>query len=138
MQINTRSWHYRIINVLDFNHPRNLCPYCWKVLWSCFMVGAVIPVVAVVVVAAVTSPFWFWLQPYMGITVLGVTFGLLEAVILTAILRAVVRDRREDERREGTRAQLVTREPGLFWLWIKARHEDVCPLLQFVSKSNEN
>ncbi len=134
MKVSTKSWHYRVIDLLDFCHPHNLCGYCWMTLWALFVLVVVWPIGIALATALVTSPFWFWLAPVYELSILGICVGLMEAALLLGILRAVILDRRYEERRSGTRAKLVIKEPSLFYTWIKAKHDKVCPLIQFESE----
>ena len=134
MQINTKSWHYRIQDFLDFYQPNNLCGYCWMVLWSLFVLVVLLPLVIVVGGAIVTSPFWVWATPFFELSLVSFIIGATEVVVLLIILRSIILDRWDDERYAGTRAELVIREPSLFGAWIRAKHDKVCPILNFVKK----
>lgn len=132
MQINTKSWHYRIQDFLDFCQPNNLCTYCWMVLWSLFVLVVLWPLAIGVGGALLTSPLWAWLTPVFELTLVAFVIGIIEVGALLFILRAVIIDRRAAERFAGTRAKLVIKEPSLFGAWISAKHDKVCPILNFV------
>ncbi len=127
MKVSSNSWHYRLIDWLDFDHCRNLCAYFWEVVWCVFLVGAVFPVVGLICIALFTMPFWhMFSQNYLIVGVIIV--GTIEVIGLTCLLYTVVKDRRENEIYEGKRKRP---EPSLAHLWIKAKHDKICPLIEF-------
>ena len=131
MQVSTSSWHYRLINFLDFDHPDNLCAYCWKTLFAIFFVGAMWPVAIAGGVFVVTMPFWHMFNPQFVVTVLAGLIATAEIIGLLILLYNLVKSRHEDEIYEGKRERP---EPSLAFAWVKAQHDKVCPLIRFESE----
>ena len=130
MQVSTHSWHYRLIDWLDFNHPNNLCAYCWKTVWSIFVAGAAFPVAVIGGVILVTMPIWhMFFDRYLVDAAAFV--AVIEILGLLILLYNLVSDRRKDEIYAGERE---CPEPSLAYVWIKAQHDKVCPLIRFVSE----
>lgn len=130
MKISTKSWHYRLIDRFDFNHPENLCAYFWKTVWACVF-AAVLALGAVMLAWIVTAPIWhlFFNAPE-GIA--GAGAGI-DAAALSIALAVLVTERRKREREDQERRGEIkpTRPPSLLRLWLRAKHEKVCPMLEF-------
>lgn len=134
MKVSKKSWHYRWMNRIGFSHPDNLCAYFWKTVWS----GLVFPVAAVAAMLGVvllTIPFWAWFFPdILDIQVLAMLVGVMEIIGLSIALYIQVTDRWQKEKwlaqDDGT---WVARKPGLLAAWLKARHDQVCPYLDFTN-----
>jgi len=132
INISKQSWHYRWMKKIGFRHPSNLCAYFWKTVWS----GLVFPVAAFAAFAAIvllTVPFWAWFFPNnIDVQVMSILVGLMEIGGLSAALYTRVMERRQLEKwRSIDRGTYVVKKPSLFSLWLKARHEQVCPFLEF-------
>ena len=127
MKISTDSWHYRLIDVLDFDHPDNLCAYFWKVvgsalaipLFTAFILGGIV---------IVLMPLWWWLLAKPVALVAVIVIGAGEIVGLTAMLREAVQERHSEEIRAGERERPT---PSLFSEWISAKHRKICPLIDY-------
>ena len=130
MEVSTKSWHYRLIDWLEFNHPGNVCAYFWKTTWSIFLAGVCLPIIVVAGAFVVTMPFWHMFSPkYLVVAV--VLVGTVEIIGLSILLYNIVGWRHEDEIYAGTRK---LSEPSVAYQWAKAQHDKVCPLIRFVSE----
>ena len=135
MKVSTKSWHYRVIDILDFCHPYNLCGYCWMTLWSLFIVAVVWPLAVVMGAFLVTMPIWhMFVNQDIAVTLIAGVIATVEIIALLFILRAIVSDRHAEEIYAGERDRPEPREPSLFYAWIKAQHDKVCPLIRFESE----
>jgi len=79
----------------------------------------------------VTLPVWHIFADEFIFTVLAVLIGLIEIIALLVALRTMIRDRWEEEIRLGERENPPPREPSLLYLWFKAQHDKVCPLIKY-------
>ena len=115
MKISTDSWHYRLIDFLNWDHADNLCLYFWESVFAIFVATVALPLLAIASLFIVTLPLLHMF--YSGYWLPGVIIvGMLEVIGLFMFLYVVVKDKPE---------------PSLAWLWIKAKHDKVCPLLDF-------
>ena len=130
MNINKSSWHYRLLDRLDMINWRgeNLCPYFWKVV----IATVLLPAIALALLWTVTLPLWglFFGAPLVLIVVV----GLADIAGLIWLLVVLVSERQDEEIRVGSREAPVNlyKAPSLFRLWLRARHRQVCPLIDFV------
>ena len=132
MQVSTHSWHYKLIDFLDFFHPHNLCGYCWMTVWSIFVVAVIWPIGVVLGVFVVTMPIWhMFVNQDIAVTLIAGAIATAEIIALLLLLRAIVLDRHDEEICAGERDRPKSREPSLFYAWIKAQHDKVCPLIKF-------
>jgi len=121
MNISKKSWHYRILNFLDFiGSHESLCKYFWKVV----VVLVIAPPLALI---------------FLLVIAVAILVGSIEIFILALALTSIIQDRYRDERWAGTRpypteTPYVRKEPSLFRAWITAQHRKVCPLIDFVDK----
>lgn len=134
MNISKSSWHYRLLNALDFIKWRNqsLCGYFWKVVGT-ITIG---PFMASSLLWIATMPLW-WIFTDAPLFPLVFVIGGLEIFALSYVLAMLVVDRHDEEIIAGTRERPVyqpPREPSLFAAWLKAKHRKVCPLIDFVAE----
>ena len=134
MNISKSTWHYRLLSKMDMLNnygTESLCPYFWKMVFATIIA----PVILLGLLFLTTIPLWW---SFSGVPVsLAIIIGVAEIVGLFSLLVALVRDRYEEEIRAGTRQEPVVRvytskPPSLFRLWLKAKHRQVCPLIDFV------
>ena len=129
MKISTDSWHYRLIDWCDFDHPNNLCAYFWKTMFAVIGTPIFFLAVALIVVvggAMALLPFWWtFIESPFPLVVL---VGLAEIIGLMWLLGQLIQDRREEEIYSGERERPT---PSLFAEWIRAKHRKICPLLKF-------
>jgi len=136
MNISKKSWHYRILNFLDFiGSHESLCKYFWKVV----VVLVIAPPLALIFLLVVTIPLHWSFDPNPGAIAVAILVGSIEIFILALALTSIIQDRYRDERWAGTRpypteTPYVRKEPSLFRAWITAQHRKVCPLIDFVDK----
>jgi len=133
MNISKESWHYRLLKGIDLlKSPiygaESLCPYFWKVVFA----AVVLPVIALAVAWIGTMPLWWWLLPDMPLGLV-IFIGLSEIAALLFILKTLVELRHMDEVTAGTREAPEVKE-SLLKAWLKAKHRQVCPLIDFVGE----
>lgn len=149
MQINTNSWHYKLVTMNGAESaPRSLCPYFWKGVWHTFLL--------VIAIGGITLAGWgigvntaIWLFAKCGVVlssaaaiIPGVIVGwlILAAVFGTifcigyGIYKVISRRKEKKEaaeweaRKNGT---YVPPQPNIIIAFIKARKEKFCPTLEF-------
>ena len=149
MQINTNSWHYKLVTMNGAESaPRSLCPYFWKGVWHVFLL--------VLAIGGITLAGWgigvdaaAWLFAKCGVVlssaaaiIPGVIVGwlILAAIFGTIFLIGygiykVISQRKEkkeaaewEARKNGT---YVPPQPNIIIAFIKARKEKFCPTLEF-------
>jgi len=134
MKISRDAWHYRLMDQFNFYHPRNLCQYFWMTVW-CLLVGLGIFFFGLMIVFLAIIPLWWWSEPTAPLGLL-VAVGVIEISLLSVLLGNVVIERHEREIENGTRREPeiklhVQKEPSLLRLWLRAKHEKICPLIEF-------
>lgn len=144
MIINKNSWHYKValMGTVSSDIPRSLCPYFWLVVFKCFMLFAGF--------SALTMLSWTigvdiatWLFAQIDITLTnwtaalpGILIGatLISSAIGTVIGGYKVKERINEKRDEKRWAKIKAGEEipkNLVVEFIKAKHEKVCPRLEF-------
>jgi len=131
MKINKKSWHYRWMQKIGFRHPTNLCAYFWKTVWST-LVFPVVAIGALFATIVVTAPFWSLFIDNGDIQSFAAAVGVIEILFLILALGIQFRDRWDEEEFAKYGYGGKPRESSdLFRLWLKAKHDKVCPYLEF-------
>jgi hypothetical protein len=136
--INEKSWHYRLITFVDLTPRSNLCPYCWQVIVS---------ILLLILGGLIVAGTLFSLGNSIGWIIAGLFHGFIKpeilAVIGTVLISVVTggfilegisrwRQARRVKRNKLYEAGLIPiKEPSLFRLWLKAKHDKICPALTF-------
>lgn len=135
MKISTQSWHYRLINLLDWSPPASLCAYFWVVVAALLLVP-MYAIGALLAAVFLSAPLWWTFADGAGpIAFIG---AVADVALLTVLLFHLVTERRWRERH----ARIVSgeidpytrkpeRKPSLLREWLRAKHEKVCPMLEF-------
>ncbi len=135
MNISKTSWHYRLLNKLDMiTQWETLCKYFWKVVFA----SIAVPLVVLGGTWILTLPFWWMFVPEIP-TPLVIFIGSVEIVFLIIALIGLINKRFDEEIEAGTRPRPLYKEPkppNLFKQWLKAKHDTVCPVIDFVDESN--
>lgn len=140
MNISKSSWHYRYVNKWWDWPARNLCPYVWQIVLTTLLFP-ICTATAGTVAFSLTSPLWFW---YVDNEVLRAV-GILGAMLDIGILFFIWHEYRDeywtfkgskiyhDDMLPGLETpKSVTNFNALVRAWLKARHDQVCPLIDFV------
>lgn len=143
MIINTNSWHYRFLNWMDQIPKTNLCPYVRQVIlymgvfgflatMGTFLVLASLYIAGQILgwlVAMLVTLSWIVPDPATAVATL-----LILAVLLalgTTYLARRVRRWVFVHSHEWVNDEYVPRPPNVFVAWIKAKHDKICPAIQF-------
>lgn len=146
MQINTNSWHYKLVTMNGAESaPRSLCPYFWKGVWHmafaafavCFagwgvgvdvatwlfaQCGVVLSSAAAIIPGLIVG--WLMLAAIFG-TIFLIGYGIYKVISR----RKEKKEAAEWEaRKNGT---YVPPQPNIVIAFIKARKEKFCPTLEF-------
>lgn len=148
MIINRNSWHYKVaaMGTFDCDIPRNLCPYFWLVAFKCFMLFAGFSALTLLSWAVgVDLATWLFAQVGVTLTNLGAAIpGILIGAIGIASFIGIglsiafgiykLKERVKEKREEKRQAKIEAGEeikPSLVIEFMKAKHEKVCPRLEF-------
>ena len=125
MRISTGSWHSRLMDFWDFDHPWNLCSYFWKTVWTVllsimFSVG---------LGTFFGGPIWYWLNPEYPFALAAVA-GVVEFILICAFIYKFL-DYKGWIPTLPEREPKPPKPPGLIKSWLKAKHDKICPFLDF-------
>ncbi|AHY25069.1 membrane protein [Pectobacterium bacteriophage PM2] len=166
MNINTKSWHYRLISAITFRDsrrgkvPTSLCPYFRAVVYriafiiattsiggfilGLFGEGAAVYLssLAGITMGPVASiiagiPFGIILFAFIIGTVYGLLMGLSKIVGKIVVAYEDYQDKKLDKEIEDRKNGVKPKEPGLIMSFIKSNHDKVCPTLTFISKEEK-
>lgn len=115
MEIKRNSWHYKVYNFMCDGRPgtkTNLCAYFWKVVFG-LSVATGLGLIAL----AILGLIGFGLYYHTAITFM--ILGGTGAIIGFIPLCYYIGDKYEES------------EPGLVRLYLKAKKDKVCPLIEF-------
>lgn len=137
MNINTKSWHYRLIDYVSMDRPpENLCPYIRRVI-RCIISS--ICGIAFVIAASIAGTFFlaYPILPYIDPNLFAGNLAILSGVLYTGlglIGLMAYRDTGEYRKKDQLRREVKKskkKPPGLFRMWLKAKHDKICPALDF-------
>lgn len=136
MVININSWHYRLLQFLDFRTPVNLCPYFWKVIAAIITAFAGMFAIALLASSAIFSLIYlFYPIPLTELSEVLLLLGIAEWLVFLVIMSIVVwhygRERYDEWRSQQPVVDRPPKEPNIIVEFFKAKHEKVCPRLQF-------
>lgn len=134
MKINTKSWHYRLLEGMGVNIPRSLCPYFWKVVFMMFVIGIVISIFGLL----------FYTVGNKACMVLGLLIGInvvLAAIIKTilgllimATIIAIIVGALIGWDYGKAHIKMPYKEDSMVVNYIKAKKSKICPTLEFVDE----
>lgn len=149
MQINTNSWHYKLVTMNGAESaPRSLCPYFWKGVWHTFLLAfAAFAVCFAGWGVGVDVATWMFAQCGVALSsVAAIIPGLIVGWLMLAAIFGTIfligygiykvisrrKERKEaaewEARKNGT---YVPPQPNIVIAFIKARKEKFCPTLEF-------
>jgi len=138
LTISTNSWHYRLLKWLRYSRPDNLCAYFWKVVWALLSLPGA-GCLMLIGIILLSTPLWWWYTDWHPFT--PIVMGLFEIVILGKTLYEVVKARHRQEIYDGTRPRPVPKDyprVSLLKEWLRARHRNICPFLEFQRPVNKD
>ncbi len=163
MEIKTDSWHYKLVNrFCEMDWVRNFCPYMRRLTGILAIFVFVIPSVlfgmaeTLVMLVKGREVLDTWLASlgslvlgYYGVicVILGIIAWLIVIGYLLLILVMYVVGKINNYletnqsytswlRYRIKRRMARQREPNIFVLWCKARHDQICPMVKFVNSED--
>lgn len=136
MNVNRSVWHFRLLNMLDMlsEGPETLCKYFWKVVFA----ATVTPVLTLGALWVATLPLWWSFVGSNALVGFAIIVAMLDIAALSLVLINMILLRHDNEIMAGTREApvkkvKVPKTPSLFSQWLKAKHRQVCPIIEFVN-----
>ncbi len=121
MQVSRRAWHYRFLEYLECETPRNLCSYFWMVVLHMLMC-VVFVALAVAMMGLILSPILaIWFEWFEQLVIVGYVIWIAILVIVWLHYRYWKR----------TQRGYVKPPDGLTLSWVKAKKDKVCPLIEY-------
>lgn len=151
MIINKNSWHYRFLKFADasFKEPKSLCPYVRQIVikaifcsFLVFIMGFFFVVVGTSVLAKFAVPVGlaYWVGGFaLGAAIVAVAIGAIVGGIfglmfLTEKYKERKSEKRTAEMKKRMEAGLDPEPPKtLMREWIDAKHDKICPTLEFTN-----
>lgn len=137
MKINTDSWHYKFIDTVDTTHlhKKNLCPYVRQLLKCMFLtlIGVVVGVVLGIALGFfLLTPIFAWSIGFDVVQAFLLSIGWL--VVGAVTLKQCRGWRVSWNKNLFTLPTRQPREPGIFSIWLTAKHDKICPSLEFTDE----
>ena len=142
MNINTNSWHYKLLKYTELRVYDNLCPYVRTVILAILLsivatiIMGFLATAALVILAAPITSWLIGFDPWEA--------GIMMLLWVLAGGGAIgfYRDRRKwgesvSWDRVVYEKDITYKEPSLFRLWLKAQHDKICPRLTFVNRKED-
>jgi hypothetical protein len=161
MNINTNSWHYKLVKntfTTSKGVPRSLCPYVRGVIYRVLFLGAVGTGLTLMLSNMLVDPMiglgiaglWAYVASFFAsIVMLAVILGAACAIVFGGAW-AVQRiqnwwfDRKYDKKMERLQKEAEDRANGIepkpeniVWAFVKAKHDKICPTLNFTKPENK-
>lgn len=143
LKVKANSWHYRLwmAGRNPSSRPKNLCKYFWhnvlKVVSALIVVGLALAGIGGILLVLYSFP----VQSFIVVLVCALSIGGLIGLGLLLQAWGDRRKRIRDEIRWGERPAPPPKKPKgpppMLWLWIKAKKEKYCPLIQVVDEEKE-
>ena len=134
MKINENSWHYKFWAFTFENYGKvpkrtNLCFYSQRIFWSAalYLIAGSMLLVAFSIVLWGIFYLGFWKHTGISFAILG---GLV--AITTVSIGAVMYKERRARREISHPGE--KHEPNIFFQWLSAKKQKVCPLVEFEKK----
>lgn len=144
LKIRQNSWHYWIWKLGRDYHsrPHNLCKYFWHIIL--FKIVPALIVAGLVLAGVIGIGYAMYTNPgeFAQVVLLLCLSCLLAIALIFLVKMAVDRyDKRQKVKQDyaylvlmGKAEPLPKKEPSPFWLWLKARKQKACPLIEVVDE----
>lgn len=124
MEINTNSWHYKVVNFASIEMPKSLCSYFWTLVGALIFGLVIIYDIVLVSIFLITKATWFELLMIIGAVII-ILMILSTVIVLVFLIRKFFKNRHKDEP--------IKKSEGLLASWIKARKSRMCPMVDYVN-----
>lgn len=132
MIIKKTSWHYKLLEFLDFNPKASLCPYVRQLVLACLLVLFNLVVATAIFIVFVVQPIHVLLAlaGLMAITSNALAIGLIGWALWVLLGIFVGGHWLRKWNRERNKSKPV-KEPNIVMAYIKAKKDKICPTLNF-------
>lgn len=143
MEVSKNAWHYKILSQQQKNNLRHnptLCDYFWKVVIAALgwvvvaCVGVVFIGIALFIIYQVGYIYFFIVFDYFGYTAFDgntIHTSLITNIAIVFLWFLSILFRLGKKACEKGRYIKHTRQPTLIELYIKAKKQRYCPIIQF-------
>lgn len=157
MNINTNSWHYKLVaNTFTTSKgvPRSLCPYVRGVIYRILFLGAIGTGLTLMLSNMLVDPMiglgiagiWAYVASFFAsIVMLAVILGGACAVVFGGVwvyqrIQDWWEDRKYDKELERERLKeqgIEPKQPNIVFAFVKAKHDKFCPTLNFTKPEDK-
>ena len=156
MKIKTESWHYRLVSRFSTMHwIDNFCPYMRRLTLILVLMVVAAPsvlygMIEMAILILMGKGYMAWLNPEsvfglysivcqifgLAAWIIGIVYGtVMAALYVGGKVNRFLENNDAWQARQHDRAKRAMRhEPGIFMQWCKARHDQICPIVEFVSE----
>ncbi len=145
MEIKISSWHYRLIKRTTMRRPAdNLCEYFWELVFCILMISTIVGLGLVVgfgFIAAMLAPILYLFGIHMDSGLIGAGVGMWSLGFIFLVIwgwgkfTEITRDNKEAVSRHLHAYQWE--KPNMFFEYVKAKKQKVCPRIMFIDESTE-
>lgn len=157
MNINTNSWHYKLVKntfTTSKGVPRSLCPYVRGVIYRVLFLGAVGTGLTLMLSNMLVDPMiglgiaglWAYVASFFAsIVMLAVILAGACAIVFGGVwvyqrIQDWWEDRKYDKELERERLKeqgIEPKQPNIVFAFVKAKHDKFCPTLNFTKPENK-
>ncbi|UIW11387.1 MAG: hypothetical protein [Enterobacter phage ENC9] len=157
MNINTNSWHYKLVKntfTTSKGVPRSLCPYMRAVLYRIMFFGVTGTGLTLMLSNLLVDPMiglgiagiWAYVASFFAsIVMLAVILGGACAIVFGGVwvyqrIQDWWEDRKYDKELERERLKeqgIEPKQPNIVFAFVKAKHDKFCPTLNFTTPEDK-
>lgn len=157
MNINTTSWHYKLVKntfTTSKGVPRSLCPYMRAVLYRIMFFGVTGTGLTLMLSNLLVDPMiglgiagiWAYVASFFAsIVMLAVILGGACAIVFGGVwvyqrIQDWWEDRKYDKELERERLKeqgIEPKQPNIVFAFVKAKHDKFCPTLNFTTPEDK-
>lgn len=157
MNINVNSWHYKLVKntfTTSKGVPRSLCPYMRAVLYRIMFFGVTGTGLTLMLSNLLVDPMiglgiaglWAYVASFFAsIVMLAVILGGACAIVFGGVwvyqrIQDWWEDRKYDKELERERLKeqgIEPKQPNIVFAFVKAKHDKICPTLNFTKPEDK-
>lgn len=157
MNINTNSWHYKLVKntfTTSKGVPRSLCPYVRGVIYRVLFLSAIGTGLTLMLSNMLVDPMiglgiagiWAYVASFFAsIVMLAVILGGACAIVFGGVwvyqrIQDWWEDRKYDKELERERLKeqgIEPKQPNIVFAFVKAKHDKFCPTLNFTAPEDK-
>lgn len=135
MKISNQSWHYKLMKWVGITDPRdrtNLCSYIRGIFLT-----ITIPLVLILSPIIIAIVLLLGLEP-SGWIFAATIVTIFEVAILIVIGYTILSDYYSETIKHILFPNRIKRkEPNIFFEWLKAKKQKICPMIEFTNERSE-